>query len=207
MMLIDLGKFVDQRLEPVLGGEAAATHARGAGPARQPVEQALAALRLQYPDYAELLEGRYLGRVSLRLEEDAYRDMLEESVVSQEIFNDLDRRLGERRRRLERRPGLDVALGPEALIAKVPLFADLAPERQRRHRQAAAPRLALPGERIVTKGERGDAMYFIASGAVGVDVPSGRGAARQRRFLRRDRAGRRTGRAPPTWWRWAIAAC
>jgi hypothetical protein len=55
------------------------------------VEQALAALRLQYPDYAELLESRYLGRVSLRLEEDAFRDMLEESVVSQEIFNDLDR--------------------------------------------------------------------------------------------------------------------
>src|SRR5206468_9121565 len=32
------------------------------------------------------------------------------------------------------------------------------------------PRLALPGEPIVIKGERGDAMYFIASGAVEVKL-------------------------------------
>ena len=76
------------------------------------VEQALAALRLQYPDYAELLESRYLGRVSLRLEEDAFRDMLEESVVSQEIFNDLDRSLGERRR--------DSSAGPASTSPSAP---------------------------------------------------------------------------------------
>ena len=173
MMLIDLGKFVDHRLEPVLGGETAATMHEVLGRRAIQVEQALAALRLQYPDYAELLEGRYLGRVSLRLEEDAYRDMLQELVVSQEIFNDLDRHLGERRRRLEQRPGLDVALSPEALIPKVPLFADLAPERQAAIAKLLRPRLALPEERIVAKGERGDAMYFITSGAVSVDVPSG----------------------------------
>jgi CPA1 family monovalent cation:H+ antiporter len=173
MMLIDLGKFVDHRLEPVLGGETAATMHEVLGRRAIQVEQALAALRLQYPDYAELLEGRYLGRVSLRLEEDAYRDMLQESVVSQEIFNDLDRHLGERRRRLEQRPGLDVALSPEALIPKVPLFADLAPARQAAIAKLLRPRLALPEERIVAKGERGDAMYFITSGAVSVDVPSG----------------------------------
>ena len=173
MMIIDLGKFVDHRLEPVLGGETAATMHEVLGRRAVRVEQALAALRLQYPDYAELLESRYLGRVSLRLEEDAFRDMLEESVVSQEIFNDLDRNLGERRRRLEQRPGLDVALSPEALIPKVPLFADLAPQRQAAIAKLLRPRLALPEERIVAKGERGDAMYFITSGAVSVDVPSG----------------------------------
>jgi monovalent cation:H+ antiporter, CPA1 family len=173
MMLVDLGKFVDRQLGPILGGETAATlhqvlDRRGAA-----VEQALAALRLQYPDYAELLESRYLGRVSLRLEEDAFRGLLEESVVSQEIFNDLDRQLSERRRQLERRPSLDVAMDPEALIAKVPLFADLAPERRLAIARLLKPRLALPGERIVAKGERGDAMYFITSGAVGVAVGAG----------------------------------
>jgi CPA1 family monovalent cation:H+ antiporter len=130
----------------------------------------LSALRLQYPDYAEMLEGRYLGRVSLRLEEDAFRALLNESVVSQEIFNDLDRQLAGRRRMLERRPGLDVALDSEALIAKVPLFADLAPRRRAAIARLLSPRLVLPGERIVTKGERGEAMYFIASGAVAVSV-------------------------------------
>jgi CPA1 family monovalent cation:H+ antiporter len=173
ILLIDLGKFVDHRLLPVLGDETAATLHEVLGRRAGLVEDALAALRLQYPDYAELLESRYLGRVSLRLEEDAFRDMLEESVVSQEIFNDLDRHLSDRRRRLERRPSLDVALDPQELIAKVPLFADLAPARQAAIAKLLRPRLALPQERIVTKGERGDAMYFITSGAVSVDVPSG----------------------------------
>ena len=117
-----------------------------------------------------MLEGRYLGRVSLRLEEDAFRALLDESVVSQEIFNDLDRRLAGRRRSLERRPGLDVALDSEALIAKVPLFADLTSERRSAIARLLSARLVLPGERIVTKGERGEAMYFIASGAVAVSL-------------------------------------
>jgi CRP-like cAMP-binding protein len=30
------------------------------------------------------------------------------------------------------------------------------------------PRVAVPGERIITKGEHGDAMYFISSGSVDV---------------------------------------
>src|SRR5262249_54152409 len=146
-------------------GEAAATLHEVLGQRATLVEGALSALRLQYPDYAELLESRYLGRVSLRLEEDAFRDMLEESVVSQEIFNDLDRHLADRRRRLERRPKLDVELDPQSLIAKVPLFADLAPARQAAIARLLKPRLALPAERIVAKGGRGDAMYFIPSGA------------------------------------------
>jgi CPA1 family monovalent cation:H+ antiporter len=170
LLLVELGDFVAQRLQPILGADTAATLSDVLGRRGAAIEQALAALRLQYPDYAEMLEGRYLGRVSLRLEEDAFRALLDESVVSQEIFNDLDRRLAGRRRMLERRPGLDVALDSEALIAKVPLFGDLAPERRAAIARLLSPRLVLPGERIVTKGERGEAMYFIASGAVAVSV-------------------------------------
>ncbi len=170
LLLVELGDFVAKRLQPILGAETAAALTAVLGRRGAAIEQALSALRLQYPDYAEMLEGRYLGRVSLRLEEDAFRALLDESVVSQEIFNDLDRHLADRRRMLERRPRLDVALDSEALIAKVPLFADLAPGRRAAIARLLSPRLVLPGERIVTKGERGDAMYFIASGAVAVSV-------------------------------------
>jgi Na+:H+ antiporter len=170
LLLGELGDFVTQRLQPILGSDTAATLTKVLNRRAGAIEQALSALRLQYPDYAEMLEGRYLGRVSLRLEEDAFRALLDESVVSQEIFNDLDRRLADRRRLLERRPPLDVALDSEALIAKVPLFADLAPERRAAIARLLSPRLVLPGQRIVTKGERGEAMYFIASGAVAVAV-------------------------------------
>jgi len=53
----------------------------------------------------------------------------------------------------------------------VPIFADVEPHRLARIARLLRSRLALPGERIVTAGERGDAMYFIASGAVEVRVP------------------------------------
>jgi len=170
MMLVELAEFVDQRLKPILGEATAAVLAETLKQREARIGEALAALRLQYPDYAETLEARYLGRLSLRLEEEAFRNLFEESVVSQEIFNDLERRAAGRRRALERRPRLDVALDPTALIGKVPLFADLAPERQRAIAFLLRPRLALPGERIVAKGEKGDAMYFIASGALSVEL-------------------------------------
>jgi len=170
VILVELVEFVDRRLKPILGEATAAVLAEILKRREASIEEALAALRLQYPDYAETLEARYLGRQSLRLEEDALRNLLEESVVSQEIFNDLDRQAAGRRRDLERRPKLDVALDRLALIGKVPLFADLAAGRQRAIARLLRPRLALPGERIVAKGEKGDAMYFVASGALSVEL-------------------------------------
>jgi CPA1 family monovalent cation:H+ antiporter len=170
LLLGELREFVADRLKPILGAPTATALIEVLDRRAAATEQALAALRLQYPDYAEMLESRYLGRVSLRLEEDAFHALLDESVVSQEIFNDLDRRLAGRRRLLDRRPRLDVALDSEGLIAKVPLFADLSAERRQAIARLLSARLTLPGERIVTKGERGEVMYFIASGAVAVSI-------------------------------------
>ncbi len=59
------------------------------------------------------------------------------------------------------------------LVAGVPLFANL-PEHASAHivRQLR-PRLTLPDEFIVRKGDRGESMFFIASGAVRIVIPGG----------------------------------
>ena len=132
------------------------------------VEQALAALRLQFPEFARTLESRYLERVAAQLEGAEYGDLLAEFIISREIHNDLDRHLSARWRELERRPVLDIELRREQLIARVPLFGALDAQRLRAIARLLRPRLALPGERIIARGDRGDAMYFIASGAVEV---------------------------------------
>jgi Na+:H+ antiporter len=170
MALQRLSIFSKRHLAPLLGsaaGQEVATilEARSAS-----LEQALAALKLQYPDYARTLEARYLGRVAARLEEAEYRSMLEESMISREVYNDLDRRLSQRWQELERRPMLDIELKREEMIARVPLFTGLDASRLAAIARVLRPRLALPGERIVAKGEHGDAMYFIASGAVEVKL-------------------------------------
>ena len=136
------------------------------------VEQALSALKLQYPDYAVVLQSRYVGRAALRLEQADYRAMHAESIISQEVLTDLERELDERRRVLERLPQLDVRFDVAELVRRVPLFAGLPAERVGVIATLLRARLALPGEMVVRRGERGDAMFFVASGAVEVLVPN-----------------------------------
>ena len=133
-------------------------------------EKVLGALNLQYPEYADALKTRLLGRVALRLEDADYRRMLDEAVVSREVFDDLESDLRARAGVLDRRPVLDLGLEPEKLVAKVPFFADLPPRRIAEIARLLKPRLVLPGETVVRKGEAGDAMYFISTGAVEVDL-------------------------------------
>lgn len=134
------------------------------------IEQALDVLRLQYPDYARTLQTRHLGRVGLRLEDAGYTRMLKEAIISKEVHAALDRELQTRAAEFESRPPLDLELDPAALVAKVPFLASLNPERIAEIAGLLKPRLVIPGEKIVTKGEMGDAMYFVSTGAVEVPI-------------------------------------
>jgi len=50
------------------------------------------------------------------------------------------------------------------------LFQGLGPAQLDKITALLQPRFAVPGERLIRQGERGDAMYFISSGAVEVNV-------------------------------------
>ena len=69
-------------------------------------------------------------------------------------------------------PTLDLGLKREDLVSRVPMFAALDAKVRRSVARMLRPRLAVPDEVIVHKGDRGDAMYFISSGAVEVRIPS-----------------------------------
>jgi CRP-like cAMP-binding protein len=55
----------------------------------------------------------------------------------------------------------------------VPILASLDQARLADVARQLCPLLALPGERVVTRGERGDAMYFIVAGELEVRLPNG----------------------------------
>jgi CPA1 family monovalent cation:H+ antiporter len=171
MALKVLVNFADRRLPPLLGVSVAARLGSLMGERLVAVESALDALRLQYPAYAGALQQRYLMRAALRLEEAGYRELLSESVIGQEVYNDLSRGLAQRWRDADRRPPLDLGLSTDQLIAGVPMFAEIGPEPRAAIARLLRPRLAVPGDRIVSRGERGEAMYFISSGAVEVSIP------------------------------------
>ncbi len=134
------------------------------------IGQAIDALMLQYPSYAAALQTQFLTLRAIRLEEQQYQRLRAESIVSSEVYNDLMRSLSYRRGVAEKRPRLDLGLKRTDLISRVAIFADIDPRKRAKISRLLRARLTLPGETILRKGERGDSMYFISSGAVEVRI-------------------------------------
>ncbi len=162
--------FTQQRVSPVLGEDAAQRLVALLEERLSSLVEALEALRLQYPRYARALEARMLGRTALRLEQAEYDELLAVEVIGEEVHKDLNRDLSHRWRALDRPLPLDLVIPVPDQIARVPLFASLGPAARAKVARLLRSRLAVPGEPLVVKGERGDAMYFIASGAVEVKL-------------------------------------
>ena len=133
----------------------------------------LKGLHLAYPEYGAKLEKNLLQLGIARLEQHKYEDMLTRAVISPEVCEDLVAEIEERITRFSVRPELDLGLAPADLLAKVPLFAHLGDDRTNEVCQLLRPRFAVPGERIIKKGEVGDAMYFISTGAVEIILGEG----------------------------------
>jgi monovalent cation:H+ antiporter, CPA1 family len=119
------------------------------------------------------LEARILRQSALRREMGRYKALFEEGLIASEVYRDLTSRL-EDAQGAEAPPRFDIGLDTERLIARLDLFATL----DRRHlagvQKLLRPRFTFPNELIVRKGERGDAVFFIASGAAEVILPDRR---------------------------------
>ncbi|MBS0518026.1 MAG: cation:proton antiporter [Proteobacteria bacterium] len=134
------------------------------------VARSLRALSLQYPGYAESIRDRQLERAAIRYEAAEYARRLHESIISREVYTDLRRQLNARRKGVAGRPTLDLGLELAAMIERVPLFAALDAASVHEVGRRLRPLVAMPGEKIVTKGGPPDAMYFIAAGEVEVHL-------------------------------------
>ena len=149
-----LGEIVDQRL--------------------QATSAALDALRLQYPAYAQALQRRFLGQSGLRLESAQYQALFQEGLIGSELYNSLQREVATGRAAAAARPHLDLGLDTRELVRHFPLFKTLGPVDLDKITRLLRPRFAVPDERLIRRGERGDEMYFISSGAVEVAVGKNR---------------------------------
>jgi CPA1 family monovalent cation:H+ antiporter len=166
-------RFARSDIQPLLGAEVTeiiiAAHQRRL----TRLESALQALALQYPSYAQTLQEGYLARMARSMERMRYRDMLTQNLISGETYSDLIQQVDMRWQYLEQQDTLDITLGAEALIQRVPLFEGLDPETLAAISQVLKPRLVVPGQEIPTQFGRSHAMYFVASGAVVLDLPDG----------------------------------
>lgn len=165
--------FSREQIAPLLGETAAqqivAVHQRRL----DLIAHALQALNLQYPSYALWLQESYLGRTARELERIRYHDMLEQFLISGEVYADLMNQLKSRWRHIDKHPPLDMELSAAELITRVPLFEGLSADSLRAISRLLKPRLALPDQPVLTRGRHGLEMCFVASGAVSVQLPDG----------------------------------
>lgn len=163
--------FAREQITPLLGETATqrivALHQRRL----DLIENAMQALNLQYPSYAQWLQESYLGRVARELERIRYRDMLEQFLISGEVYADLMAQLKSRWAHIDTHPPLDIEMSAADLIKRVPLFEGLSADSLRAISKLLKPRLSLPDQRVLTKGRHGEEMCFVASGAVAVHLP------------------------------------
>ncbi|MGE0259979.1 MAG: cyclic nucleotide-binding domain-containing protein, partial [Alphaproteobacteria bacterium] len=173
LALEELARFAGTRLEPMLGRSIAAELGEMVAGRAEAIARALDALRLQYPEHARMLETRFLEQSGLELLLLRYQDLFEEGLIAGELFDDLQH---EHARHLlsDRLPPLDLGLRADQLIRSFPMFAGLDETELEAVVEVLRPRLLVPDEMIIRKGERGRSMFFIASGAVEVVLPAQR---------------------------------
>ena len=170
LMLRELLEFADAKVAELIGHHAGLTAKDALEGRMQAISGAIEGLDLQYPDYTKAMRTRYLERLSVGLEEAEYRGQRDQSLISDEVFEDLEEDRHRRRSVAELRPSLDLGLKLTEMLEKVPIFAGFKGQDIARLAQMLTPELFLPGERIIRAGDQGDRMYFIASGIVDVLV-------------------------------------
>jgi len=156
-----------QQIVALFGGRIAAAAESIVERRRRWIADALDALRRQYPDYIAELETRFLRQSTLRREMTRYQSLFEEGLIPREVYEDLRRGIAGSLA-AGRRPRFDIGLDTRQLVQRLDLLAGLAPPQLDRVCRLLRPRFLMPNDRIIRRGERGDAVFFIASGAVEV---------------------------------------
>jgi CPA1 family monovalent cation:H+ antiporter len=170
LIVKDLHRFIDSRIRRIHGRRVADLLHELLDRRGEEIEQALDGLRLQYPGYAEQLERRFIRRAALRIEEREYESLRDEGLVGTELHAKLKSEIAARRVRAEIRPRLDLAVQKAELVRQFPVFKDLEDRDRARLARALATRLVSAGEVILARSETPSSVYFIASGAVEVDM-------------------------------------
>lgn len=160
--------FAAERIPAMLGQPAGDALAQVLQARLDAIESALTALDLQYGEFSRTMQTRYLERAALRIESAECRRLFDESVIGQEVLDELRRDLDARWRIADRRPPMDLRLDPKQLLARVPLFQNLDAKELEEIKDLLGSRFVVPGDRIIHKGEKGREMFFLVSGAVEV---------------------------------------
>ncbi len=102
-----------------------------------------------------------------------YQALFEEGLIPQELYDDLKRGMAGTRA-AEHRPRFEIGLDTHRLIERLDMLSGLDEGQLELVAKLLRPRFTVPNQHIIRRGDRGDAVFFIASGAVEVRLPARR---------------------------------
>ena len=163
-----LQRFASATVAPMIGDDAAANLGELLAWRLERVQREIDSIDHQYPAYASALERTLIARTAIRRERHQYVRLHNDGVIGSELRDDLIRELDRRERVVARPPRLDLTLSPAAVLDTVPLFQGLEAEQRKAIARRLRTRFTAPGEVVVAAGDRGTAMFLVASGALEV---------------------------------------
>ncbi|MBO1080607.1 cation:proton antiporter [Roseomonas haemaphysalidis] len=177
LVAVSMSRFMRRRMEPVLGRRV--TEVVGDIVARREdlLQDAMDVLRLQYPGYAEALEARMLRQIGLRLESEEYAGLRRESLIGEELHDELLRGLETLRQQVARPLQFNIQSGIDRRIREFEIFADLQEALLHDLAMSVTTRFAVPGERIYRVGAKAGSLFLISRGMV--TLKSGRSGGEQ----------------------------
>jgi NhaP-type Na+/H+ or K+/H+ antiporter/CRP-like cAMP-binding protein len=132
------------------------------------VKESLEDIRVNLPEVASTIETRIARRIALNAERSAYEDALARGELG---ADQVEHALGDVRQRMKHlhfeRPRVSIAETAD-LCRTTDLFADLPEDVIDQLAKMTVEQVLPPGEHLFRAGDRGDALYIIARGAVHV---------------------------------------
>ncbi|EKX56218.1 putative sodium/hydrogen exchanger family [Rhodobacter sp. AKP1] len=170
LILGDLHGLIDGKIRRIHGRRVAEILHEMLKRREEETEQALEALRLQYPGYSEEMVRSFIRRTALQLELREYEMLHDDGLIGQELFMTLRQRIQVARGKKERRPHLDLAVQKVELVRQFPLFAEMEEDQLRALERLLQTVYVRPGDVLLRRGDVPRKVFFIASGAVESDV-------------------------------------
>jgi CPA1 family monovalent cation:H+ antiporter len=174
LALGSLTRFAGRRMRALLGESLAQELIEIVGMRAASTARALDALRLQYADYADALERRFLQQSGLQMLISRYNNLYTEGLIGRELFDALEREHAAGLLLSSDDMRLNLGLRTDELIGNFELFSGLNPAQRRALVRRFQPRLLVLDEVVIRKGDRGTEMFLISSGAVEVVLPDKR---------------------------------
>ena len=132
------------------------------------VERHLEALRLQYPRFARDLDSKVLERYAFREEMEQIQQLRDSGIISEDLSRTLVTEAVAVHVRWGPLPPVDLKATTPELLEAFPVFAGLTEAQRSKIARKLRTRVFAVGAYVFRRGDPGDGMYFIASGAAEV---------------------------------------